>query len=50
MSEAEVKKMVEEYIKNRSKEKFLSEARKLRKTMKIQVDAAGIIREDRDAR
>lgn len=42
--------MVEELVKNKSKERLLAEARELRREMKAEVSAAELIREDRDAR
>jgi len=48
--QSEIRNLVEEYVKNRTKVKFIAEARKLRKNMKVTVSSAEIIREDRDAR
>lgn len=42
--------MVEELVKNKSKERLLAEAMELRREMKAEVSAAELIREDRDAR
>lgn len=45
----EIRTIVEELVKKKSKERLLTEARELRKDMKA-IDAAELIREDRDAR
>lgn len=46
----EVRRMLEELVKTKSKERLLAEAKKLREDMKAEVSAAELIREDRDAR
>ena len=46
----EVRRMLEELVKTKSKERLLAEAKKLREAMKAEVCAAELIREDRDAR
>jgi len=46
----EIRKVVEELVKNKSKERLLAEAKKIRKDMKIDVSASELIREDRDVR
>ena len=46
----EIKKVVEELVKNKRKERLLAEAKKIRKDMKADVSASELIREDRDAR
>ena len=48
--QGEIRSLVEEYVKNKTKEKFIAEAKKLRKNMKVGPSSAEIIREDRDAR
>ena len=45
-----IRTMVEELVKDKSKEKLLAEAKEIRKDMKVDVSAAELIREDRDAR
>lgn len=45
----EIRTMVEEFVRKKSKERLLTEAKKLRKDMKV-VSSADLIREDRDAR
>ena len=45
-----IRTMVEELVKNKSKERLLAEAKEIRKEMKVDVSAAELIREDRDAR
>ena len=45
-----IRTMVEELVKNKSKERLLAEAKGIRKEMKVDVSAAELIREDRDAR
>ena len=45
-----IRTMVEELVKNKSKERLLTEAKGIRKEMKVDVSAAELIREDRDAR
>lgn len=46
----EIRRKVEELVKNKSKERLLAEAKEIRKGMKMEVSAAELIREDRDAR
>jgi len=46
----EIRRMVEELVRNKSKERLLAEAREIRKSMKAEVSAAELVREDRDAR
>jgi len=46
----EVRRMLEELVKTKSKERLLAEAKKLREAMKAEVCAAELIREARDAR
>ncbi len=46
----EIRRLVEELVKNKSKERILAEAKEIRKDMKADVSAAELIREDRDAR
>ena len=46
----EIRRRVEELVKNKSKERLLAEAKEIRKDMKAKVSAAELIREDRDAR
>lgn len=46
----EIRCLLEEYVKNKRKERLLAKAKTLRKDMKIETSAAGLIREDRDAR
>lgn len=49
--QSEIRQMVEDLVREKKKQRFLEEARKLRKKMKpIGVSAAEMIREDRDAR
>lgn len=38
--QGEIRNLVEEFVKNKSKEKFIAEAKKLRKNMKEEVSAA----------
>ena len=45
-----VRTMVEELVKDKSKERLLAEAKGIRKEMKVDVSAAELIRADRDAR
>ena len=45
-----IRTMVEELVKDKSKERLLAEAKEIRKEMKVDVSAAELIREDRDAR
>ena len=46
----EIRSIVEELVKNKSKEKLLADAKAIRKAMKANVSAAELIRADRDAR
>jgi len=46
----EIRKVVEELVKNKRKEILLAEAKKIRKDMEADVSASELIREDRDAR
>ncbi len=46
----EIRQLVEELVKTKSKERLLAEAKEIRKAMKADVSAAELIREDRDAR
>ena len=46
----EIRQLVEELVKNKSKERLLADAKEIRKAMKADVSAAELIREDRDAR
>ena len=45
-----IRTMVEELVKDKSKERLLAEAKGIRKEMKVDVSAAELIRADRDAR
>jgi uncharacterized UPF0146 family protein len=46
----EIRRLVEELVKNKSKERLLADAKEIRKDMKADVSAAELIRADRDAR
>jgi uncharacterized UPF0146 family protein len=46
----EIRRIVEELVKNKSKERLLAEAKEIRKDMKAEVSAAKLIREDRDGK
>ncbi|UYZ40657.1 MAG: hypothetical protein N2V74_02960 [Candidatus Methanospirare jalkutatii] len=46
----EIRRVVEELVRNKNREKLLAEAKEIRKEMKISVSSAELIREDRDAR
>ena len=46
----EIRQLVEDLVKNKSKERLLAEAKEIRKAMKADVSAAELIRADRDAR
>jgi hypothetical protein len=46
----EITRLVEELVKSKSKERLLAEAKELREEMTVEVSAAELIREDRDAR
>ena len=46
----EIRRVVEEVVRNKRREKLLAEAKEIRKEMKISVSSAELIREDRDAR
>ncbi len=45
-----IRTMVEELVKDKSKERLLAEAKGIRKEMKVDVSAAELIRADRDTR
>jgi len=46
----EIRRAVEELVRNKRREKLLAEAKEIRKEMKISVSSAELIRKDRDAR
>ena len=46
----EIRQLVEELVKTKSKERQLTEAKEIRKAMKADVSAAEQIKEGRDAR
>jgi hypothetical protein len=46
----EIRQLVEELVKTKSKERLLAEAKEIRKAMKADVSAAELIRADRDGR
>ena len=46
----EIRRVVEELVRNKKREKLLAEAKEIRKEMKISVSSAELIGEDRDAR
>ncbi|MGB3459059.1 MAG: hypothetical protein WBB08_07170 [Halobacteriota archaeon] len=46
----EIRRLVEELVKNKSKERLLADAKEIRKDMKADVSAAELIRADRDGR
>jgi len=46
----EIRQLVEELVKTKSKERLLAEATEIRKAMKADVSAAELIRADRDGR
>ena len=46
----EIRRVVEELVRNKNRERLLAEAKEIRKEMKISVSSAELIREDRDAR
>nr|AAU83179.1 hypothetical protein GZ26G2_49 [uncultured archaeon GZfos26G2] len=46
----EIRQLVEELVKNKSKERLLADAKEIRKDMKADVSAAELIRADRDGR
>ena len=46
----EIRGVVEELVKNKSKERLLTDAKEMRKDMKVEVNASELIRDDRDAR
>ncbi|RLI89193.1 MAG: hypothetical protein DRO98_01590 [Archaeoglobales archaeon] len=48
--QAELRRLIEEKIREEYKKRILSEAREIRKKMKTSVPAAELIREDRDER
>ncbi len=45
-----IRTMVEELVKDKSKERLLAEAKGIRKEMKVDMSAAELIRADRDTR
>ena len=46
----EIRRAVEELVRNKKREKLLAEAKEIREEMEISVSSAELIREDRDAR
>ncbi|NAT10186.1 hypothetical protein C4E22_01285 [ANME-1 cluster archaeon AG-394-G06] len=46
----EIRRLVEELVKTKSKERLLADAKEIRKDMKADVSAAELIRADRDGR
>lgn len=46
----EIRRLVEELVKTKSKERLLADAKEIRKAMKADVSAAELIRADRDGR
>ena len=46
----EISRLMEELVKNKSKERLLADAKEIRKAMKADVSAAELIRADRDGR
>jgi len=48
--EEEIRRAVEECVRNKNREKLLVEAKEIREDMKISVSSVELIREDRDAR
>ncbi len=46
----EIRQLVEELVKTKSKERLLADAKEIRKAMKADVSAAELIRADRDGR
>ncbi|KAF5435313.1 hypothetical protein C5S35_11435 [Candidatus Methanophagaceae archaeon] len=46
----EIRRLMEELVKTKSKERLLAEAKEIRKAMKADVSAAELIRADRDGR
>ena len=46
----EIRRAVEECVRNKNREKLLVEAKEIREDMKISVSSVELIREDRDAR
>jgi len=46
----EIRRAVEELVRNKNREKLLAEAKEIREDMKISVSSVELIREDRDAR
>ncbi len=46
----EIRQLVEELVKTKSKERLLADAKEIRKAMKADVSAAELIRADRDVR
>ena len=45
-----IRRLVEDFVRNKSKERLLAEAKEIRKEMRAVVSASKLIREDRDAR
>lgn len=46
----EIRCLLEEFVKKKHKERLLIKAKALRKQMKVEMSASGLIREDRDAK
>ncbi|NOZ58041.1 MAG: hypothetical protein GXO66_00445 [Euryarchaeota archaeon] len=46
----EIRRAIAELVRRKRKERLLQKARTLRERMRAQVDAARLVREDRDAR
>ena len=46
----EIRRLMEEQVKTKSKERLLADAKEIRKAMKADVSAAELIRADRDGR
>ncbi len=46
----EIRRLLEEFVQNKRKERLLTMAKALRKEMKVETSADKLIREDRDAR
>lgn len=46
----EIREMAIELIKEKNKKRLLKESEEIRKNMKVDVESATLIREDRDAR
>lgn len=45
-----IRRLVEDFVRNKSKERLLAEAKEIRKETRAVVSASKLIREDRDAR